>query len=110
MIKNNYMKNTHFGYLCFLVFLLNNTLIYAQGKKTIRKFNIRVEIETVKEGNSTYKSEQRLYDVNGNEVEFIKFNKDGSIKKKVVSKYDKNNNLIEELEYEGNQLIRKKNY
>jgi hypothetical protein len=110
MIKKVYMKNTSFICLFFLIFLINDTLIYAQGKKIIRKFNIRVQIEIVKEGNISYKSEERLYDANGNEIQFIKFNKDGGIKKKVISKYDKNNNLIEEQEYEGNQLVRKKIY
>lgn len=88
--------------LIFFVFLAN-----AQSKKNIRKFGIKVQIENVQEGKITYKSEQSVYDSNGNEIEWIKYNKDGTIKKKRTYKYDKKNNLIEEQEFDGNQLTRK---
>lgn len=87
------------------ILLINNSS--AQSKKDIRKYNIKVEIETIQEGNATYKSEQTIYDNNGNEIEWIKYNKDGSIKRKRIFKYDKKNNLIEEQEYEGTQLVKK---
>ncbi len=80
----------------------------AQGKKTIRKFSIKKETETVTEGTTTYKDGYVIYNNNGNPIEEVKYNKDGTIKKKTTSKYDKNNKIIEEQHYEGNKFIKKK--
>lgn len=91
-----------------VIFIIFQTIPFsAQSKKDIRKYNIRVEIETIQEGNTTYKSEQTIYNNNGDRVEWIKYNKDGDIKRKRIFKYDKKNNLIEEQEYEGTKLVKK---
>lgn len=90
-----------------LLLILPNFCVVAQSKKNIKKFNIRVQVETVQEGNLNYKSEQTVYDNNGNETEWIKYNKDGSIKRKRITKYNKQNDPLEILEYEGNQMTRK---
>jgi len=108
MIEMN-RRSDKYIFIFFLIFYVSNFLS-AQGKKNIRKYNIKLMIENITEGKTTYKSEQKTFDSNGNEQEWIKYNKDGSIMKKVVYKYDQNNNLLEEQEFSGNQLNRKKVY
>ncbi len=57
------------------------------------------ELEVILEGKDIYK-----YDSNGNKVEWLMYNSDGSLESKTIYKYDSNGNIIEESGYdsEGN--------
>jgi hypothetical protein len=83
--------------LCIL-FLSN---LNAQSKKDIRLYKIKEMTETTvlyENGKQTvtYKSELKKFDKEGNTVENITYNSDGSIRRKEASKYS-GKNKVEEL-------------
>jgi len=53
--------------------------------------------------------EQKTYDLNGNLVELIKYDKNGKIDKHTESIFDENNNEISKTFYEANGKIKKVN-
>ncbi|MBN2612244.1 MAG: hypothetical protein JXB00_11855 [Bacteroidales bacterium] len=52
------------------------------------------------DGKTRYLTSVEKYDANGNKVEEIKYDKDKSIKKKIVCTYNSNNDKISETEYD----------
>ena len=81
------------------VFLLLNIFIlmsfqsaFSQKKKSIKKLNLKSVTESVisvEEGKSkSLKDSYSVFDKRGNLVSEIKYNADGSIRKKTISKYD----------------------
>ena len=99
--------------LLFAVFFFNSSL-HAQGKKNIKTNKIKSSTEfhvlVAHEKDSTYKDTYTVFDTNGNTVEEIKFNPNGSIRKKRTYKFDGSKNKLEELEYEGTTLVKKQQY
>lgn len=75
---------------------------YSQSKKSLRTYSITKKTETVlkyKNGKAQdpYVSEVEVFDKNGEWIERIDFDKDGSIKKREVRKYNKRL-LVEEIQ------------
>lgn len=71
----------------------------AQSKKEIKKFKIKST--TVMLADAVSASEIRnsfsKFDTDGNVIEDIEYNRDGSIKKREVFKYNKNGDVMEEM-------------
>ena len=93
--------------------LITTNLCIAQGKKDIKKNKIKsiTELITVTDNNKTnsYKEQYTAFNKNGEIIEEIEFNKDGSIKKKATVKYDSNDNKTEETFFIPADLKQKKN-
>ena len=98
---------------CLLVFM--SSITFAQKKKTLKEYDIKSITETItniENGKSytTKESSITLYK-NGNPIIEIKYNKDGSIKKKTITKYDEKKNRIEEIDYDGaGKIVSKQTY
>lgn len=92
--------------------VLTPIVLFAQSKKEVKENKIKSTLESVtiiengKE--TTYKDTYTEFDKNGNIIAQTEYNRDGTIKRKVTSKYDSFKNKTEELEYEGNHLVRKR--
>lgn len=79
---------------------------YSQSTKKVKNFRIKSTTEWITMFNDNEKSEQRkdvyiAFDKDGNTIEKTEYNKDGSIKKREISKYDNKGNLLEESNYEA---------
>lgn len=60
------------------------------------------------DGKTKYISSVEKYDVNGNVIEEVKYEKDKSIKKKIVSTYNSDNNKLTETEFDKDgKLVQK---
>ncbi|GAB4132556.1 MAG: hypothetical protein Fur0041_03960 [Bacteroidia bacterium] len=75
-----------------LSFLLLQVFAFAQSKKEVKQFKIKAVTETLttyENGKQTasYKSAYRVFDKEGNVTEDTEYNKDGSIRKRELSKY-----------------------
>lgn len=96
---------------CLWIFL-TPLFLSSQSKKEVKENKIKSTLENVtiiENGKEiTYKDTYTEFDKNGNIVAQTEYNKDGSVKKKITSKYDSFKNKTEELEYEGNHLVRKR--
>jgi len=89
-------------FFAFILFCVTSLSI-AQSKKEIKKYKIKSITETIsimEKGKSiVYKDHYILFDKNGEIVEEIEYNRDGSVKKKQLVKYDNNDNKIEETSF-----------
>jgi|ERR1035437_3820722 hypothetical protein len=96
----------------FLLLVSSQGEVFSQKKKEIKLNKIKTTTESITETNAgkevTYKDTYSSFDKNGNILEEIKYNSDGTIKKKTVTKYDNFKNKIEETEYDGNGNVVKK--
>lgn len=108
----NPMKKNYIFLLLNVFLLLNFQSAFSQKKKSIKKLNLKSVTESVisvEEGKSkTLKDSYTGFDKNGNVLSEIKYNADGSIRKKTMNKYDEEGNKTEEAEYNGSgKLISK---
>lgn len=100
----------------FFFSIILSTLVFcsvnAQSKKEVKDNKIKTVTEQVSatEGGKEvqYKDSYTTFDKNGNVTEQTEYNRDGSVKKKLVIKYDSFKNKVEELEYEGAALKQKR--
>jgi len=78
---------------------------FSQKKKDIKKDKIKSTTETITKIENgkevTYKDSYTSFDKNGNIIEEINYNKDGTVKKRHTSRFDDGKNKTEEIEYEG---------
>lgn len=92
-------------YIIFLAILLTGSLCVAQGKKEVKKYNIREVTETLtyyEDGVAQTRPESyEKFDKDGNTVEKIDYNKEGKIKERVVRKYDRFGEQTEEIVFDG---------
>ncbi len=76
---------------------------FSQSKKEVKKNKIKSisEFISVMENGKpvSYQLSYIVFDKNGNTIENIEYNKDGSLKKKETCKYDSDNNKMEETCY-----------
>lgn len=91
------------GGLLFLCFI---SIVQAQSSKKVKNFRIKSTTEWVTLNNGEDKSEARkdtytAFDKDGNTIEKIEYNKDGSIKKRETAKYDAKGNILEESSFES---------
>ena len=99
------MKKKHFIIFLNIFLFLSIQTAYSQKKKSVKKLNLKSVTESVisVEGgkNKSLKDSYTGFDKSGNVTSEIKYNSDGSIRKKTIFKYDEEGNKIEEAEYNG---------
>jgi uncharacterized lipoprotein NlpE involved in copper resistance len=104
------MKNKRFALVAVLITLLfgfgEQNVSLAQSSKKVKNFRIKSTTEWVTFFNGDEKSEPKkdtytAFDKEGNTIEKIEYNKDGSIKKRETAVYDSKGNLIEETKFES---------
>jgi uncharacterized protein YkuJ len=91
-----------------VVSLINFSCAHSQGKKDVQKYNIRSKSVSVSEGDKTRKTSFERYDVAGNVVEEIDYNKEGEVKKHETYKFNKNGNDVEHVIYNPDGSVKKK--
>ena len=92
--------------ITLIALLLTQQAMLAQNSKKVKNFRIKSTTEWITTYNGDEKSEPKkdsytAFDKDGNTIEHIDYNKDGSIRKKETAKYDNNGNLLEESTYES---------
>jgi len=89
----------------FLSTVLLSSVLSAQSKKDVKTYKIKSVTENVTsyEGGkeTTWKSEYRTFDKNGNTTEHSQFNPDGTVKQKELKKFNAKGEVIEEIVVEG---------
>jgi hypothetical protein len=88
-----------------IVALLGATNLFAQSRKEIKELKIKAVTETTvlyKDGkeSSSYKSQYKTFDKEGNTLTDTEYNPDGSVRRKETSKY-KGKDKIEEIVENG---------
>ena len=93
------------GILALGIVLLSTGLSLGQSKKEIRKFKIRSASTTITEtvnGKETTRNDSyEKYDAEGNVIEEVAYNKDGSTEKKITRKFNKAGDITEESKFNG---------
>lgn len=95
------------GFLPLLIVVLFYVQIsLAQSSKKVKNLRIKSTTEWVTVYSGDEKAEPRkdtytAFDKNGNTLEKIEYNRDGSIKNKETFKYDAAGNVLEETAFEG---------
>ncbi len=92
-----------------VIILLLTSQVSAQGKKTVKKFNLKgstVTTTTYSDGKEmTFVESNLKFDKDGNVIEEIEFNNDGTFKKKETRIYNKNGEVTQECHYDKNDLL-----
>ncbi len=99
-------------FVLFLLLLFTTTIHYGQSKKDLRKNKVKLISEYIEENESgnkvSYKSSDEKINANGDIIESIAYNKDGSVKKKTLYAYNANNDVKEETVYSGSGKLMEK--
>ena len=108
---NKYKMKTQLIFLSFIFSILTLTS-FSQSKKEVKKLGIKSSVTVVTESiegkEKTRTDMSQKFDKNGNVIELIEYNKDGSIKKKEAQTYNKNNDITEELIFDEKGNLKKK--
>ena len=100
--------------LLSFILIFSVVSLFAQSKKEIKSNKIKssteVHIIAGHEKDSTYKDTYQAFDKDGNTIEEIKFNPNGTVKKRRTFKFDSDKNKTEEVEYDGTTLSKKHQY
>lgn len=89
-----------------LLFVLSTG--FAQKKKEIKKYGIRLITVNETTQGKTIPDSKSGFDSNGNLVEEVKYNKEGALKSTVRYKYNKSGDVIEESEYDEKNNLKEK--
>src|SRR6267154_2186888 len=92
-------------FLGLLALLSFSLVTSAQSKKEIKKFKIKsVTVSSTdvnSEGNEKTRNDSyQKFDSNGEVIEDVEYNKDGTFKKKETKKFNKNSDPVEEIIYD----------
>ena len=80
--------------LLAFIFVFAAFQVFAQGKKDIKKYNIKAVTITKNEDGKSLTEEKSVYDKNGRLIELTDYNKDGQIKTIHKYKYNKSGDII----------------
>ncbi len=111
---NFYMCKIHSTtYRVSLLLLLFIPLMgLSQGRKELKKYKIKAKTEVVTDfvnGKEQVHNELlEKYDADGNTIESIEYNKDGTFKKKETRKYNKSGDVTEESRFDAAGTLLKK--
>ncbi len=102
-MKRTIRGNIALIFLCFL--FIQAQWCFSQSSKKVKNFRIKSTTEWIILYNGNEKLEPRkdtytAFDKEGNVIEKIEYNKDGSVKKKETSVFDSKGNLMEESSFE----------
>ena len=92
--------------IVFLFLLSSTQLLWAQSSKKVKNFRIKSTTEWITVYSSDEKSEPRkdaytAFDKDGNTIEKIDYNKDGTIRRRETAKFDSKGNTLEETSFEA---------
>lgn len=92
-----------------IAFVFFAAFSFAQKKKTIKKLGIKTITSTEITGKTTIKDNKSTYDINGQQVEEVKYDKEGKFKSLTKFKYNRDGDVTEEIEYnEAGRLTEKR--
>lgn len=90
--------------------LLLTGICFGQKRKDIKKAGIRTITTTEVHGAKTLNDSKETYDANGNKIEEINYDKEGTLKGTKKTKYNKDGDVIEETEYDDKNNIKETVY
>lgn len=91
-----------------LLLFLMSLVTYAQKKKEIRKYKIKSVTVTETENNKTLNDGKTVFDANGETVEEMNYDKDGSLRSHHKYKLNAQGEIIEDTEYDKEGLKEKR--
>ncbi|MCE3225845.1 MAG: hypothetical protein K0S32_396 [Bacteroidetes bacterium] len=88
------------------LFLVN--VSFGQKKKEIKKYGVRAIVVTETHGSKTVNDSKTTYDGNGEVIEEVNYDKEGTIKSTVKYKNNKDGDVVEEAEYDEKGALKEK--
>src|SRR6187455_606501 len=101
------MKNLLAVFFCGLVMF--PSICLSQGKKTVKKYNLKSTTinttEFVDGKELTHVESVEKYDKEGNVIEDIEYNKDGTFRKKEIRQFNKAGDITQESRYDEHDVL-----